>query len=162
MSEPRHGRRRSASAVLLALAPAVMLLTTGAVVGGMAGWDALRRPAARRAALRDWRALQPLMVRTLHQEGALEYGEVWRTHGGVICGTVDGKASFSGLTSMTPFFVRGGRPVFLANTAFDAFMSVWRDCVADPWIVVRPGSQKAGYCATRRGAAKCVRRLYFD
>ena len=144
------------SALTLLPVLGAVTLTVGAL-----SWDALLSRHARAALTRRWAQTQPIMIARLHQSEALQYGQVWATHSGLICGTVYGRHSFSGLTAMTPFFVKDGRPTFQADAKFDDFTPSWRECVADEWLVLRAGSMRAGYCGTRAQKRRCAESAYF-
>lgn len=138
-------------------------LLTGAVTAAVA-WiilDAAAASRARPADARLWDEAQPVMVKRLRQNRALEYGQVWATHTGLICGTVYGRYSFPGMTAMTPFFLLRRRPTFQADSRFDDFTPFWRDCVSDQWIVIRRGPTRSGYCGTPAQKQRCESHAYF-
>jgi len=119
-------------------------------------YDQLRREMARPQIMSQWPHTRRLLADRLKQKEPLEFGAVWATHSGMICGLVNGWGSFGGLAGMTPFAVEGDRAVFaLDQTAID-FAPYWRDCMTDKWITVLDGSMQAGGCATKLGQARCV------
>ena len=150
-----RGRRRTiADRIGLLFVGALVVI--GAVFGGGEVYDRLRREAVRPQMLHSWAHAQQVLVRRLHQSEPLEFGAVWATHSGMICGLVNGRHSFSGLAGMTPFAVDGEHTVFaLDQTALD-FAPYWRDCMTDQWIKLVDGSMQAGGCATRLGQQRCV------
>jgi hypothetical protein len=150
-------RRRGASATnLLGALLAGGLAVLAAALGGGYGYDALRREAVRPSVLQSWPPARAVLDARLHQGAPLEFGAVWATHSGMICGLVNGKGSFSGLAGMTPFAIEDDRPVFALDQSALAFAPYWRDCVSDQWITILQGSMQAGGCATRLGQARCV------
>ena len=145
------------------IASLAICLFAGAVTATFAAMT-LDAVAARKARVLDarlWEDAQPVMVKRLNQDRALEYGQVWATHAGVICGTVYGRYSFPGMTSMTPFFLSRKSLTFQADSKFDEFTPFWRDCVSDQWIVIKTGSTRSGYCGTPAQKQRCEIHAYF-
>jgi hypothetical protein len=134
---------------------AALVLVGAALVGG-AAYDNLRRDQVRPGILRSWKTARRVVAGRLRQPEPLEFGAVWATHSGLICGVVNGWGSFGGLTGMTPFVVTGDRAIFLMDVDPTVFAPYWRQCIADRWITVLPGSMETGFCATRRGQSRCV------
>ncbi|MEI9964202.1 MAG: hypothetical protein WDM92_05420 [Caulobacteraceae bacterium] len=102
-------RRRRSEPFPIEKAIVVVLVV---VAVGLAGWfvkDKLDHGPATARARRDWTAARTVVAARLKQDEPLEFGAVWATHAGVICGLVNGKASFGGLTGMTPV-LHPGRP----------------------------------------------------
>ncbi len=147
------GLERSVSA----LDGALVVVVLGLIPVGLAAYlhDHAGRAAAHARAERVWVQVQPAMVARLNQGMPLEYGAVWATHSGLVCGLVNGWGSFGGLSGMTPFYVWKGKPTFAPDTHGDDFAPGWRQCVIDPWIEVVKGSMETGWCATRQGAKTC-------
>ncbi len=148
----RRPRRHATAYVLVAaggLAAAAL-----ALLGGYYVKDAVDHGPATAAAQRKWTAARPAIAARLKQ-GSLEFGAVWATHTGVICGMVNGRGSFGGLTGMTPFYVGAGAPVYALDETAEAFAPGWSHCMRDSWITILPGSKSAGYCATKAGAKSC-------
>ena len=135
----------------------VLLVAVLLTVAGYYAKDRLiDRPAATARAKALWPGAQAAVAARLKQQDPLEFGEVWATHEGLICGMVNGRGSFSGLIGMTPFYVDGGKATFaLDETAMD-FADHWRLCSRDNWAVVLPGSPQAGFCATKAGQKRCA------
>jgi hypothetical protein len=107
-----------------------------------------------------WRIVQAMLTSRLDQRGPLEFGAVWSTRTGVICGLVNGWGSFGGLTGMTRFIAVADTPAFVEDApnaqAAERFNAQWSSCRYDPWIVLRGGSADTGFCATRIGQRRCV------
>ena len=133
-----------------------MVLLVALLAGG-AIYDRIHREMVRPAMAGRWdHARQILAVRLHQQPDPLEFGAVWATHSGMICGLVNGRGSFSGLAGMTPFAVEGDQAVFALDQTALNFAPYWRDCMTDQWITVLEGSMQAGGCATKLGQARCV------
>ena len=152
----RQKRKRTAADRLGALF--VGAVTLAAVLFAAAGvYDRIHREMVRPAIAGHWeRARQVLAVRLRQQPDPLEFGAVWATHSGMICGLVNGRGSFGGLAGMTPFAVEGDRTVFAFDQSALNFAPYWRDCMTDQWIKVLDGSMQAGGCATTLGQQRCV------
>ncbi len=148
----------------------VVGLAWGALIWGLAICDVIAqlppRPptaaevgAGRPQAQAKWRIVRAMLVGRLDQRNPLEFGAVWSTRTGVICGLVNGWGSFGGLTGMTRFIAVNDTPTFvddaLNDQAAQRFDSRWVICRRDPWIVLHQGSPDAGFCATRVGQQRC-------
>lgn len=146
-------------------------LAWGALIWGLAICDVIAqlppRPptqaevvAGRPLAEAKWRVVRAMLVWRLDQRNPLEFGAVWSTRTGVICGLVNGWGSFGGLTGMTRFIAVGDTPAFVEDAtdaeAAKRFNALWMTCRFDPWIVLRGGSAETGFCATRLGRQRCV------
>jgi hypothetical protein len=146
-------------------------LAWGAVIWGLAISDVIAqlppRPpsraevvAGRPRAEAKWRVVRAMLVSRLDQRAPLEFGAVWSTRTGVICGLVNGWGSFGGLTGMTRFIAVDDMPAFVEDAPTDQiaqrFKTQWATCRFDPWIVLRGGSAETGFCATRMGRLRCV------
>ena len=110
------------------------------------------------AAVRDrqqWTGVRQTIVTRLNQPAPIELGAVWATRTGRICGLVNGKGSFGGLTGMVPFFTEGQRVVFSFDRDPSLFGRTWMDCGADTWVPLVGGTTTEGYCGTKAGAAHC-------
>jgi hypothetical protein len=136
---------------------AFLVVLLGAIPVGAAVWlhDRAARQSAYQSAEQAWVRVQPAMTGRLKQSQALEYGAVWATHAGTLCGMVNGWGSFGGLSGMTPFYVQNGKPVFAPDVSETVFSPGWRDCLGDPWIELLKGSMESGWCASRQGAKTC-------
>jgi len=122
---------------------------------GMYGLDRMHHAAAKASALAAWRRAQPVIAARLAQPSPPEYGAVWSTHKGRICGLVNGWGSFGGLAGMTDFYVWKGKPTFKPDVPPEAFARAWGECGEDTWIELVKGSMQPGWCATRQGAKTC-------
>jgi hypothetical protein len=148
--------------------PAPVQVVTAVFIGGAAllvallafgyGYDAVHRHMARPGVLGSWPAARRLVARRLQPDEPLEFGAVWATHAGMICGLVNGWDSFGGLTGMTSFVVEDGRAIFAQDVGPLAFAPDWRRCMTDRWITILDGSMQTGWCATRLGQTHCVTR----
>jgi hypothetical protein len=137
-------------------ATALIVLVGVAPVGlGMYALDRMHHAAAKASAFAAWRRAQPAIAARLAQPGAPEYGAVWSTHKGRICGLVNGWGSFGGLAGMTDFYVWNGKPTFKPDVPPEAFARAWGECGEDTWIELVKGSMQPGWCATRQGAKTC-------
>jgi hypothetical protein len=131
------------------------------VVLGLAGaafahlTAAAERNAATAKAQQQWSGVHQLVVQRLNQPAPLELGAVWAMHGGRICGLVNGKGSFGGLTGMTPFYAEGKHLVFSFDQDPSIFGRVWLDCSGDQWIPLVAGTTTEGFCGAKAGAARC-------
>jgi hypothetical protein len=137
-------------------ATALILILAVAPVGlGMYALDRMHHAAATADAVAAWRRTQPAIIARLAQPNPPEYGAVWSTHKGRICGLVNGWGSFGGLAGMTDFYIWKGRPTFKPDVPAEAFASGWADCTEDTWIDLVKGSMQPGWCTTRQGAKSC-------
>ena len=151
------GRRRRAVADRIGVLFVGGMALLGVGLGAGMLYDAVSREIARPQVARQWPHVRQILAARLRQQpDPLEFGAVWATHSGMICGLVNGRHSFSGLAGMTPFAVDGGRAVFALDQTAVSFAPFWRDCMTDQWIQIREGSMQAGGCATRLGQARCV------
>ena len=143
--------------VLISTAAAILALVAGgaAVLAGVRLHEKSEHDRAAPEVRRHWAVAQRALAARLSQPGPLEFGEVWRTRSGLICGVVNGRGSFGGLTGMTPFYVQTDKPVFALDVSAADFAPGWRDCVADHWFEIVVGSPEVGFCATQAGASRC-------
>jgi hypothetical protein len=147
-------RKTAPSRTPLIVGAAVVLLVL--VGGGFLYWKAgVDRAAATVRDRQQWAGIRQTLVTRLHQTAPIELGAVWAMHTGRICGLVNGKSSFGGLTGMTPFFTDGSRVVFGFDVGAGKFDQPWLDCSGDSWIPLVAGTTTEGYCGTRAGAAHC-------
>jgi len=147
-------RKTAPSRTPLIIGAVVLLLAIAG--GGFLYWKAGVDRAA--AAIRDrqqWAQIRQIIVQRLHQAAPIELGAVWAMHTGRICGLVNGKGSFGGLTGMTPFFADGQRVYFSFDLGSAKFDQPWLDCSGDSWIPLVAGTTTEGYCGTKAGAAHC-------
>lgn len=135
---------------------ALLALIVATLYGGYRAKDAYDRAGARPQAMARWAVVKAKVARRVEDgQYPLELGAVWMTHGGRICGLVNGGSAFGGLTGMMPFYQDGDRVRFKIETDQLTFADGWRECNDDLWLELQPGSYETGYCATRRGASRC-------
>jgi len=101
--------------------------------GGLYVWHRSSVAAARAKIAVDWRQAQAPLVARLKQGRPPEYGDVWATHKGLICGMVNGWGSFGGLSAMTPFYVWKTKVFFAPDIPTLTFAPGWRECLDDHW-----------------------------
>ncbi|MHB8285031.1 MAG: hypothetical protein ACYDD1_10185 [Caulobacteraceae bacterium] len=124
----QNGAAKGPDRLLIAGLLCVLLLA-----GGLYLWRRAADQAEHARIGSDWRTAQGPMIARLRQGHPLEYGDVWATHTGVICGFVNGWGSFGGLSSMTPFYVWKNKPFFALDMTALAFAPGWRECLGDHW-----------------------------
>ncbi|MHB8287431.1 MAG: hypothetical protein ACYDD1_22530 [Caulobacteraceae bacterium] len=101
--------------------------------GGLYVWRSASIAALHARIAVDWRRAQTPLVARLRQGHPLQYGDVWATHTGLICGFVNGWGSFGGLSAMTPFYVWKDKPFFALDMTALSFAPGWRECLGDHW-----------------------------
>lgn len=149
---PRR-KTRSSRAPWVIAGVVLALVIAGA---GVLHWKAgVERDAAAQRDRQQWTSIRQTIVARLHQSGPIELGAVWAMHTGRICGLVNGKGSFGGLTGMTPFFTDGPRVVFSFDLGSAKFDQPWLECSGDDWIPLVAGATTEGYCGTKAGAPHC-------
>lgn len=153
IASPARARRPAAEAISLLFAAAALVLI--ATLGGSIVYDEVRRAIVRPKVMRAWPAARRAVEDRLKQEAPAEFGGVWATRSGMICGLVNGWGSFGGLIGMTPFAVQGRRAVFAADIGPLAFAPYWRRCIGEQWIIIRDGPMQPGFCSTELGQAEC-------
>jgi len=171
LSRPKASRRTLSSNDMNETLVLAAGLAWGAVIWGLAIHDVIAqlppRPptpaevaASRPRAEAKWRIVRAMLVSRLDQRVPLEFGAVWSTRTGVICGLVNGWGSFGGLTGMTRFIAVGDTPAFIEDAPNDQsanrFNTRWFTCRFDPWVVLRGGSAETGFCATHAGQRRCA------
>ena len=149
---PRRKNNPSRTPLIIGAVVLLLALAGGSGLYWKAGVD---RAAATVRAQQQWTGIRQTIVTRLHQERPIELGAVWAMHTGRICGLVNGKGSFGGLTGMTPFFTDGPRVYFSFDLGSAKFDQPWLDCSGDSWIPLVAGTHTEGYCGTRAGAAHC-------
>ena len=77
-----------------------------------------------------------------------ELGAVWSTRTGAICGLVDQWRT--SLDYMTRFYTVGDR-VRLRDDDLGLYVRSWSRCMMDPYVVLHPGSDAEGLCASATG-----------
>lgn len=127
-------RRAEGMAKGLDLLLLVVLVCVIPIAGGLYLWNRAAANAAHARIETAWRGAQAPIITRLKQPRALEYGDIWATHTGLICGFVNGWGSFGGLSAMTPFYVWKSKPFFALDMTALAFAPGWRECLDDHWV----------------------------
>ncbi len=102
--------------------------------------------AAAPRALADWKVAYARLSARL-ADPPPEVGEVWATRSGRICGFVNDRQS--AVDGMRRFYTVGAIP--LLQSEEDQYRRVWTGCINSRWVELHAGSEKTGFCATRRG-----------
>ena len=148
--------RRSSSPSRLPLIAGAVVAVLALIGAGAFSFKAVAHKAAAKVkAEQQWTAVHQIMTTRLNQPYPLELGAVWAMHGGRLCGLVNGKGSFGGLTGMTPFYAEGTHLVFSFDQDSSVFGRIWLDCSGDMWIPLVAGTTTEGFCGTKAGAARC-------
>lgn len=108
-------------------------------------------------ALTEWRIVRANLDARLNQTLPLELGAVWSTRAGQICGLVNGRGSFGGLTAMTRFYTVDQRPVFHRDVEHIAFQKAWFQCRRDQYVMLHAGTMEPGFCSSAAGRRHCYR-----
>ncbi len=103
----------------------------------------------------EWRLVHANLKTRLHQTLPLELGAVWATRTGQICGLVNGRGSFGGLTSMTRFYTEDRRPVFHQESDHLTFQHAWFQCQRDTYVMLHAGTFEPGFCGSALGRRRC-------
>lgn len=117
------------------------LICTLLGAGGLYIWHRSYVVVMRAKIAVDWRRAQAPLVARLKQGRPLQYGDVWATHTGLICGLVNGWGSFGGLSAMTPFYVWKTKPFFTPDMPTLTFAPGWRECLDDHWTDLVKGGR---------------------
>jgi hypothetical protein len=117
----------------------------------------VQRARDRPRVLAEWRSVRANLETRLDQANPLELGAVWSTRAGQICGLVNGRGSFGGLTAMTRFYTVDQRPVFHQDTEHVAFQRAWFECRRDQYVMLHAGTMEPGFCGTELGRRRCYR-----
>jgi hypothetical protein len=134
----------------------LLLGVTGLIILGIHAKDGRDKAEAMQQAQAQWKLVRAQVASRIDNgQYPLEFGAVWMTHAGRICGLVNGGSAFGGLTSMTPFYQDGHTVRYRIETDALDWADGWRDCNNDMWLELNHGSYEVGYCATRRGQARC-------
>jgi hypothetical protein len=148
--------RRSTASSRLPLILGAVILVLALAGGGFLFWkSAADKAAATAKAKQEWVSVRQVVVTRLNQPAPIELGAVWAMHGGRICGLVNGKGSFGGLTGMTPFYAEGTHVVFSFDQDSSLFGRVWLDCSGDMYVPLVAGTTTEGFCGTKAGAVRC-------
>ncbi|ADG09453.1 hypothetical protein B7G68_04855 [Caulobacter segnis] len=107
------------------------------------------------AARAEWRQVRTHLETRLNQTLPLELGAVWATRSGQVCGLVNGRGSFGGLTAMARFYTVDQRPVFHQDVDHIAFQKAWFECRRDQYVMLHEGTTEPGFCGTELGKRRC-------
>jgi hypothetical protein len=103
----------------------------------------------------EWRQVRVHLEARLNQRNPLELGAVWATRTGQVCGLVNGRGSFGGLTAMARFYTVDQRPVFHRDVEHVAFQKAWFECRRDQYVMLHEGTMEPGFCGTELGKRRC-------
>lgn len=103
----------------------------------------------------EWRIVRANLEARLDQTNPLELGAVWLTRTGRICGIVNGRGSFGGLSSMVRFYTDARQPVFHQDVDHVAFQRQWFDCRRDQYVALHAGAAEPGFCSSALGRRHC-------
>lgn len=125
-----------------------------AILPSPSGLQAARyRPLAQA----EWRIVRANLEARLNQANPLELGAVWATRRGQICGLVNGRGSFGGLTAMARFYTVDQRPVFHQDVDHVPFQRAWFECRRDQYVMLHAGTEEPGFCGTELGRRRCFK-----
>ncbi len=111
--------------------------------------------AAKPAALATWNLVRANLTTRLNQTNPLDLGAVWSTRSGQICGLVNGRGSFGGLTGMARFYTVHHTPVFHHDVEHLQFQTAWFQCQRDRFVPLHAGAEEPGFCGTELGKRRC-------
>lgn len=148
----RQGRTKLAR---IGVAVGLIVVALGGGVAAIKVTDKLRKDAARPAAVAEWRKVKQRLAERMRDQGRLDVGAVWATKQKRICGLVDGRGSFGGLSGMVPFFTDGAAIRYSLDTPREQFQGVWAECMGDAWLMLEEGSFATGICATKHPFKQC-------
>lgn len=155
------------------LIPRIMsVVVVVGIVGGMAVWivdlvkfereNAVFAPASPEElqaesprARANWGLVRSHLETRLNQTRPLDLGAVWATRSGQICGLVNGRGSFGGLTGMVRFYTVSQTPVFHHDVEHLQFQHAWFQCQRDRRIALHHGADEPGFCGTELGKRRC-------
>lgn len=103
----------------------------------------------------NWRIVHANLEARLQQSSPLELGAVWSTRTGRICGLVNGRGSFGGLTAMARFYTVDHQPVFHRDIDHLSFQREWFQCRRDTYVMLQQGTMEPGFCGTELGRRRC-------
>ena len=103
----------------------------------------------------EWRIVRARLEARLNQANPLELGAVWLTRDGRVCGIVNGRGSFGGLSSMVRFYTVDRQPVFHRDVDHVAVQRQWFDCRRDPFMTLHEGPTEPGFCSSALGRRRC-------
>lgn len=110
---------------------------------------------ARPAAEAEWGLVRANLDARLKQTLPLELGAVWATRAGQVCGVVNGRGSFGGLSSMVRFYTVDRQPVFHQDVEHNSFQHAWFQCRRDPYVMLHQGTFEPGFCGSEAGKRHC-------
>ena len=105
----------------------------------------------------EWRIVHANLEARLKQRNPLELGAVWSTRTGQICGLVNGRGSFGGLTAMTRFYTVRQQPVFHQDAEHVLFQRTWFECTRDQYVMLHDGTMEPGFCGSAAGKRHCYK-----
>lgn len=105
----------------------------------------------------EWRIVRANLETRLKQTSPLELGAVWSTRTGQICGLVNGRGSFGGLSAMTRFYTTDQRPVFHRDAEHVLFQRTWFECTRDQYVMLHEGTMEPGFCSSAAGKRHCYK-----
>lgn len=103
----------------------------------------------------EWTRVRSALERRLDQTRPLDLGAVWSTRTGQVCGLVNGRGSFGGLSGMLRFYTVAGEPVFHQDVEHLAFQYGWFACTRDRFVAHHAGAEEPGFCGTELGKRRC-------
>lgn len=103
----------------------------------------------------EWGHVRANLKARLNQTNPLDLGAVWATRTGRVCGLVNGRGSFGGLSGMVRFYSVDRVPVFHQDVDHLEFQHGWFECNRDRWVALRDGSEETGFCGTELGKRRC-------
>jgi hypothetical protein len=103
----------------------------------------------------EWGHVRANLTARLNQTNPLDLGAVWATRTGRVCGLVNGRGSFGGLSGMVRFYSADRVPVFHQDIDHLAFQHAWFQCNRDRWVRLHEGSEETGFCGTELGKRRC-------
>jgi hypothetical protein len=116
---------------------------------------AIQRARYAPVARAEWRQVRAHLETRLNQTLPLELGAVWATRSGQVCGLVNGRGSFGGLSAMSRFYTVDQQPVFHQDVDHIAFQKAWFECRRDQYLTLHDGTMEPGFCGTELGKRRC-------
>ena len=110
----------------------------------------------------EWGHVRANLKARLNQTNPLDLGAVWATRTGQVCGLVNGRGSFGGLSGMVRFYSVDRAPVFHQDVDHLQFQEAWFQCQRDRWVELHEGSEEPGFCGTELGKRRCYSVRIFD
>lgn len=103
----------------------------------------------------EWSHVRAKLEARLNQTNPLDLGAVWSTRTGQVCGLVNGRGSFGGLSGMVRFYSVDRVPVFHQDVDHLEFQNAWFQCNRDRWVRLHDGVEETGFCGTELGKRRC-------